>query len=138
MATRNDPYSRLSFIDNIYGHKYIILFNVNPTSGPNARIINECQRAWGVKVEKKNYHVFYINDTQLGACICHKGNYCIVFNKKAKLTNRTLVHECAHAAVDALQWSDYKIDKENDEPFAYYISWLVNEITEHGNSRKLW
>lgn len=138
MAKRRlgDKFNGIYFTDDVYQINYSILFNV----GENDlnRVIKILNTVWGGKpIPKSEYSSFSVKGT-VGMCTCKEGEIVIQFKKGFRLTNRTLVHECAHAAVEVFTQRAIKVDASNDEPFAYYIAWLVNKVTEHGNKNRLW
>ena len=41
------------------------------------------------------------------------------------MTSYNIVHECIHAATGIFSYIGASVDVDNDEPFAYLVSWLV-------------
>jgi len=57
--------------------------------------------------------------------------YAIVFFKDIKPTPKIIVHECIHLKNMLFKDRCIKLDRDNDEPEAYFTGWLFSVIFEY-------
>lgn len=60
-----------------------------------------------------------------------KWGYFVIFNfnnKYDKITYGTIVHEAIHACSFLFDHRGVRADFKNDEPVAYFVEWVVDEI----------
>lgn len=61
----------------------------------------------------------------------------IFLNESKKLHPSDIAHEGLHAANSIMNYINYRFDPENDEPLAYLLSWIVEEIYKFLNQIKI-
>lgn len=127
----------LLFNDPVFGASYMVLFNVGNDPQTGANVLNYIQDEFQLEIPKDDGGKYLIGD-KIGCCTARHSCEIVIQFAKCKLTNSTLVHECVHAALHVFDKKGLPVDTYHDEPLAYYIGWLVNNITCHGNKHDLW
>lgn len=57
----------------------------------------------------------------------HNNASILIYYNLPILEYGTIIHECYHAANNIWDWINAKHDVDNDEPFAYLLSYLAKE-----------
>lgn len=70
----------------------------------------------------------------------HKGKRCFSIvlnfnNKKTKLTHGVIAHESVHIANYTFDSIGAKQDFNNDEPYAYLVGWVTDEVYKFMNKK---
>lgn len=121
----------LDFISNIiippYGHRLLI---ATPLSEED---IQEMEDKWSLLNEDKQLGGFHI--------VNHEGwnSFLIIFNlsHNQSISYGMLAHEALHVVDSLFDRIGHNYDYENNEPAAYLIEWIVNEIIKHFIEKKL-
>lgn len=57
-----------------------------------------------------------------------RGGVIIVFGNRKYMTQGTITHEAIHVAFSIMEYIDYKLDYNNQEPLTYLAGWVANCI----------
>jgi len=72
----------------------------------------------------------------------NKGGILLIFQSKKSLTTSIITHESIHAAMDILEYIDFKLDYDNQEPLTYLAGWIADCVyrvkNEIQKKEKLW
>lgn len=114
-------------IINPYGKRLII---ATPLTEDDIQIIED---KWGLLDEDKNLGGFYKIDYE------GWNAFLIIFNlaHKQSISYGMLSHEATHIVDNLFESIGHVTSFENNEPGAYLIEWIVNEIFKHFIERDL-
>lgn len=54
-----------------------------------------------------------------------QGGFLLRFESKESMTSWIIAHECIHAATGIFSYIGADVNVDNEEPFAYLVSWII-------------
>jgi hypothetical protein len=110
------------FYDEVYRENYYVLYAYKPYA-----LIDFAK---GEKGEELNEPPDHIGGAFWGG---REASYIWIGEEGAKSDLHfasVIAHECSHAAIRLLSDKGVETHPENDEPFCYYLGYLVRKVTE--------
>ena len=93
--------------------------------------LNEVAKKVGANKKAGGYHAFFTYKVHKNKDV----EYVLAFQPNPK--ESTVAHECVHMVNEVFMDHNIRLDPENDEPYAYFMGWAVNECHKFLKKRDL-